>query len=140
MPTTSWRTNEPIEEIDRSQGDTHSSFGTNDYAGFFTSNSEVAGQFATLLTEQGLGSGIYPVYLKIERPFIIDAKGGFAGDIQFGRAGDSFREALANEAYDGVIIKNTKDEGDVYVPKKPHQVKSIYNPGTFDPGSSKLNY
>jgi hypothetical protein len=138
MPATNWETGELFEEIDRSQSSTPSSFGGGNYAGFFSSKPEVAARFADVLTWEGLGNAIYPVYLKIERPFVIDAQGDFAANVQFGKEGEPFREALVQDAYDGVIMLNTQDEGDIYVPKTPYQIKSIYSAGDFNTESPKL--
>lgn len=38
---------------------------------------------------------------------------------------------MRSSEYDGAIIKNTTDEGTVYVAKHPNQIKSIYNRGTY---------
>ena len=139
MPATDWRTNALLEIIDRSASDTASSFGGGSYAGFFSSSSEVASHFAKVLTYEGLGNGVFPVFLKIERPFVIDANQGFAGNFQFGKEGEPFREALKNDSYDGIIIKNTVDEADIYVPKTPYQIKSIFNSGLYNPDDPKIN-
>jgi hypothetical protein len=40
-----------------------------------------------------------------------------------------------NGPHDGVILKNTKDEGDVYVPKTPQQIRSRF--AAFDPKKKK---
>ncbi len=138
MPTTSWETGKLLDIIDRSNSSTPSSFG-GDYAGFFTSSPEVAGHFAEIMTGQGLGNGVYPVFLKIENPFIIDANNDFAGNYQFGEEGKPFRDALNNSEYDGIILKNTKDEADIYVPKEPNQIKSIFNSGLFNPEDPRIN-
>lgn len=103
-------------------------------AGFFGSK-ETANRFAEVLGDQ---QAIYPVYLKFEKPFVIDAMGEKAGNIQFGETGRPFRDAIRSGDYDGVIIKNTADEGDVYVALKPEQIKSVYNRGTFDPSDPNI--
>jgi hypothetical protein len=95
-------------------------------AGFF-GDAATANRFAP---KEG---AVYPVFLKIEKPLVIDAAGQSAGTIQFGETGRPFRDAVRSGKYDGVIIKNTADEGDVYVALKPEQIKSaIGNRGTFD--------
>lgn len=131
-----------IESIDR----TTSEFPPKDFkprrtgrlAGFFSSSSEVADRFAGL--HRG---GNFPVFLDMKNPFIIDAKGRPAGAFQFDRVGapedvDSFFDALENPEFDGVIIRNTEQEGDVFVPKTPSQIKSIFNRGTFDPSDPDI--
>lgn len=99
-------------------------------AGFF-GDQETASHFA-----ESMSGAVYPVYLSIQKPFVIDAKGEKAGNIQFGASGKRFRDAIRSGRYDGVIIKNTDDEGDIYIALKPTQIKSaISNQGTYDPKS-----
>lgn len=96
-------------------------------AGFF-GDKETANRFAQSR------SSVFPVYLSIENPYTIDAKGAPAGTTQFGPSGLAFRDAIRSGKYDGVIIRNTKDEGTIYVAIKPTQIKSaIGNAGTFSP-------
>jgi hypothetical protein len=104
-------------------------------AGFF-GDKETANRFA-----EGMGenSAVFPTYLSFQKPFVIDAAGRKAGQIQFGEEGREFRDAVRSGEYDSVIIKNTADEGTVYVALKPEQVKSaIGNSGVFDPQSASL--
>lgn len=104
-------------------------------AGFFGSK-DVANRFSTLMPTWP----IYPVYLSFQNPYKLNAKGRFAGEIQFEKSGKEFREAIRSGKYDSVIIYNTKDEGDVYVALKPGQIKSaIGNKGTFSRKSSDIN-
>jgi hypothetical protein len=66
------------------------------------------------------------------------AKGAKAGDVQFGPTGKAFRDAIRAGKHDSVIIRNTADEGDIYVALHPHQIKSIFNQKpTKDP---RINY
>lgn len=102
-------------------------------AGFFASKPEVSDRFVYK------GGSTYPVYLSFQKPYIIDANGEKAGNIQFGESGKPFREAIRSKKYDGVIIKNTEDEGDIFVALKPEQIKSIFNKGTFDKNSDELS-
>ena len=128
MPSADWRTGEQITEIRSASGP---------WAGFFTSDKEVASKFAEAFGE---GAITVPAYLSMKKPFVVDAKGGMARDFMFDASvlGKSdylpARKALESGEYDGVIIKNTADEGDIYIPKGSTQVKSaIGNEGTFDP-------
>jgi GGDEF domain-containing protein len=104
-------------------------------AGFF-GDSDVANTFA------GFANGtVFPVYLKIEKPIVFDAKGKrAAGYYQFDETGRPFRDAMRSEEYDGAIIKNTVDEGTIYVAKYPEQIKSVFNRGTFDPSDPRILY
>src|ERR1035441_3247110 len=100
---------------------------------------KIAGFFGDASTANRLAGGmgsasVYPVYLSLQTPLVIEANGKNAGDVQFGESGKPFRDAINSGKYDGIIIKNTKDEGTVYVALKPTQIKSaIGNRGTYDP-------
>jgi 8-oxo-dGTP pyrophosphatase MutT (NUDIX family) len=96
-------------------------------AGFFTSDQTVAKKFCF-----GPNTATKPFYLKIENPFVIDMKGGLAGDAQFDKQGLPFRDAMRSGKYDGAFILNTKDEGNVFVITNPSQVKLATNK-TFGP-------
>lgn len=96
-------------------------------AGFF-GDKDVANRFGL---GAGGGQGVYPAYLSFQKPYVIDAKGSAAGTIQFEESGRPFRAAIRSGKYDSVIIKNTKDEGTVYVALKPTQIKSIFNKGKW---------
>ena len=90
--------------------------------GFYSTSPDVASRFAKGLSEHG--GAVYPVDIGFKNPFVIDAEGRPAGDIQFGESGRAFRDAVRSGQYDGVVIKNIKDEGDVHVALKPGTVKS----------------
>lgn len=96
-------------------------------AGFFTSDQTVAKRFCF-----GPNAAPKPFYLKIENPFVIDMKGGFAGNAQFDKQGLPFRDAMRSGKYDGAFILNTKDEENVFVITNPSQVKLATNK-TFGP-------
>lgn len=103
-------------------------------AGFFGDR-----ETANIFSEIGHGVAIYPVYLSLQHPFVIDNGGRASGMAQFGPEGKPFRDAVRSGQYDGAIIKNTFDEGTVYVAFKPEQIKSaIGNTGKFDPKSPLL--
>ena len=49
--------------------------------------------------------------------------------------------AINSNKYDGIIIKNTSDEGSIFVPMNPEQVKSaIGNTGSFDSSNPDIRY
>lgn len=106
------------------------------YSGFYAQDKEVANNFA-----EALGHGaVFPVKMKFDNPVVIDGKGKHAAAFQFesvAREQDSisdfkrYQAALDDSSVDGVIIKNTKDEGTVYIPKTPQQVRSVH--AAFDP-------
>jgi hypothetical protein len=80
------------------------------------------------------GHPIWPVYLSLQKPYIVNAKGKLAGDVQFGKSGREFRDAMRSGQYDGAIMKNTRDEGTIYFALYPHQIKSAIANRSF--GSS----
>lgn len=107
------------------------------HAGFFADSPDTSNRFAI-----GIGEGAnYPVKLKFQNPLVIDAGGKPAAAFQFESIArehgafaelDAFRGAFSGKnSYDGVILKNTKDEGTVYIPKTPQQVRSRF--AAFDP-------
>jgi hypothetical protein len=110
------------------------------YAGFFSDDVDVANRFGDLYR-----GSVMPSKLKFENPLVIDAKGKPAAAFQFdsiarehGTMDDmrSFRGAFEKGGqYDGVILKNTADEGTVYVPRNSDQVRSRF--AKFDPANIK---
>jgi hypothetical protein len=103
-------------------------------AGFF-GDQDTANRFSRL-SQNG---AVFPTYLALKNPLVIDAAGKPAADVQFGESGKPFRDAMRSGEYDGAIIRNTKDEGTVYVAMRPEQIKSaIGNSGRFDPNSGSL--
>lgn len=105
---------------------------------FFSDNPDVANRFAAPF-EHG---AVWPTKLKFENPLVIDAKGQHAAAFQFDTIArergtsqemKAFKDALTSGEYDGVILKNTKDEGTVYVPINGSQVRSRF--AAFDPAN-----
>jgi hypothetical protein len=106
-------------------------------AGFFAEDPKVADRFATL--GRNKDGAVFPVFLKIERPYIVDAADGKAGVFQFGKTGKPFRDAMRSGKYDGAIIRNTSDEGTIYIPIEATQIKSATgNAGTFDASNPSI--
>ncbi|ALN21713.1 MULTISPECIES: ADP-ribosyltransferase-containing protein [Ectopseudomonas] len=140
-PTQAWQDGSEITVFDSPNGP---------WAGFFTSDKNVASRFAEaqwhMTSRGGQPAGVFPVYLKIERPLVVDAAGRPARDFQIdasviGKEDSPLREELLSGNYDGLILKNTADEGDVLVPLSPEQVKSaIGNNGNFDPSSTDIRF
>jgi hypothetical protein len=109
--------------------------GYNSYSSF-TNNKKLAKSY---------GSNIYEVYLKIENPYIIDGKGNyiwkFIGEKD---SPESFFSSEVPLSHDGIIFKNVidfngklgseyvLDVSDVYMVRKPAQIKSVDNDGTWD--------
>lgn len=110
---------------------------------FFSDDRAVAERFRDGVSAtygDGRKGRVISAYLRIERPLEIDAKGDFAANVQFGKARKAWEEALADERYDGIIIRNTRDEGTIYVPKRPNQIKSTANSGTFDSDDDRMMF
>ena len=109
------------------------------YAGFFSNDPKVADRFAEPF-EHG---AVWPVKLKLENPLVIDAKGKHAAAFQFDTIAQQngtleemkkFQDAFRSDSpHDGVILKNTKDEGDVFIPRQPTQIRSRF--ARFDPNN-----
>ena len=107
-----------------------------DFAGFFSKQPDVASRFAQAYN----GGAVYPVKLQMKKPLVIDAGGKPAGAFQFpDLAKQSGTEnqyqqmynAMRSGEYDGIVLENTLDEGTIYVPIQPKQVRSIN--AAFDP-------
>lgn len=134
MMKNDWRTGKEIESIDSPNGQ---------WAGFFTDRKDVAEKFQRVFSTMG-EAVLHSVYLSIQNPYVYDANGALARDVMFDDVvfgkNPTNPDALAafNKEYDGVIIKNTADEGTIYVPKTPNQIKSI-NAMEFDPRSPNFS-
>jgi hypothetical protein len=127
MPEKDWRTDEPINVIKSTNGP---------WAGFFTDAKEVADRFGRIMRQP-----VRRAFLKLSKPFEVDASGKAAGELQFDILDDSGPYAQKNNAeilaainsgkYDGIVLRNTTDEGTVIVPIDPSQIKSA-DPVTYD--------
>lgn len=109
---------------------------------FHSNDPEVASGYAT--TYQGVGgANVRASYLSLSNPFIIDAQGAIWLDIK-GRTTDEIATRAWNDGYDGVIVKNVKDdvvsnrESDIYVAFSPSQVKSAFEVEAEDPINSQV--
>jgi hypothetical protein len=112
------------------------------YAGFFSDSPDVANRFSSIYTH---GNATFPARLRFDNPVVIDAGGKPAAAFQFEDIARKhgtleemrrFRSAFANGTqHDGVILRNTADEGTVYVPRTPQQARSRF--AAFDP--ARLN-
>jgi hypothetical protein len=109
------------------------------FAGFF-GNVDVANRFAAAGSE----GAVFPSLLRMDAPLVIDAGGKPAGAFQFRRMAEdagtmkdyqAFNDAFApGSKFDGVILKNTLDEGTVYVPSASNQVRGRF--AQFDPAKA----
>ncbi len=108
-------------------------------AGFFTSSPTVASRFAQVLTQGG--NTVFPVFLNIQNPRVFEGRGKPARESQFGLSGKPFRDAIRQGQQDGVFLKNTKDEGDVFVTQDSNQSKSaLGNTGAFSDVENDIRY
>jgi len=92
------------------------------------------------ITAKLSGENVLPVFLSIQNPFVADLAGGAYDEVTF----HSIINEAAKAGHDGVIFRNTLDEGfiegasgvptDAYVAFSPIQIKSATgNSGAFDP-------
>jgi len=84
------------------------------------------------LSKEASGQTIYPVYLKIENPLIVDL-GSLGYEKEFYT--DIMKRAK-REGHDGVFIQS--EEPIEYVAFSPTQIKSVYNRGTFSPTDANI--
>lgn len=111
---------------------------------FFSDKPEVASEFAKSRAKHAGEDNPAPrtiaSFVRLKSPLVIDAEGKHAGDIQFARMDRfGYRKAIEDARFDGVIITNTKDEGNLYLVKNPSNVKSATgNRGSFDPDNPKI--
>lgn len=95
------------------------------------------------------GAVVYPVFLSIQNPYVIDFGRSGTGSATVGymdRIAKAIEQAKKN-GNDGVIAKNTHDSPleleshDVYIAFEPTQIKSaIGNNGEFDPTNPDIRY
>ena len=116
-----WKTNQPIQSVDATQIGKKT-------AGFFSSDKAVAEKFAKTL---GLpeSTQLAEARIKFNRPYEIDAQGRPAKDFMTDALNPANNnpelvKALESPDYDGLIIRNTSDEGTIYVPKTAEQIRA----------------
>jgi hypothetical protein len=103
----------------------------------FTSSEDVAKRFAS--AHDGPKRAEWPAAVTsakvtMQRPFVIDAAGAPARDFQIdahviekgdSKNGAAVRAAIDDPQYDGVVVRNTAYEGDIFIPKKTDQIDVI---------------
>lgn len=119
---------QPIEQI--ASDSKHMGGG---FAGFFTDDPSVTARFTDWMPQNSM---TVAAKLKMEHPVVIDMTGRHAAEAQWSMGTDRsayqrMLSALKDPKVDGVILKNTVDEGTVYVPKSPSQIRSRF--AAFDP-------
>lgn len=99
-------------------------------AAFFAEDKKVAQRF-----REGFGdeSGVLGrFFLNLGKSKVFDGKGVEpAGNLQFFQSGKPFRDAIRSGDFDSVELRNTKDEGNVFITLEPGQSKSA-DPITYD--------
>lgn len=128
-----WRTGKDIDEFKSKNGP---------WAGFFSSDKKVAERFKKTFSSMG-EAVVHEVYLKMSDFETIDAKGRPAKEFMIDNLKKEERNQEVADAFerskDGIVIKGTSDEGDIFVPKNPNQIKSATdNTGAFDPNDNKF--
>ena len=94
-------------------------------------------------------SGVYPVYLRLLNPMVVEGHGALWSHIPFERGvykTDQLSAIAKQRGYDGVIFRDIYDSmiaqdvvSDVYVAFDPRQVKSATeNVGAFDPEDTDI--
>ncbi|MFW9598168.1 MAG: DEAD/DEAH box helicase family protein, partial [Paludibacter sp.] len=110
---------------------------------YFSNSKKVAESYSNY------GLTPYEVYLKIEKPFVFDAKNKDFNSL-YDEISSSMHYAVRND-YDGMTLNNIKDDwaqkdtkqksADTYVTFDPKQIKSATgNDGTFDPNNPNINF
>ncbi len=120
---------------------------------YFSSDKELSKTY----TLRSTSDSIYNVYLKIEKPLVLDYKGkDYTSEVEAnGKKYTEFDDIVSDvkeQDYDGVIARNILDLGysatqedinkiaDDYVAFEPNQIKSVNNRGTFSPDTGNIYY
>jgi len=134
-----WRTGKELDRFQSPGAPELTTYAGKDggFAGFFSSEPKVADRFAMQATTEG---AVFPVQLKFKNPAVIEMQGKHAAAAQFDRVGNpelvaQFKNALADPNIDGIVLRDTADEGTVYVPKESNQVRSRF--AAFDPAKTE---
>jgi hypothetical protein len=111
---------------------------------YFSSDPSYANQYAQ--NSQG-GASVYQVYIKIEKPFVIDLDtNGTSGAIVIDGKIEGFYRDLSIDAinklkslgYDGITAKWKGNDTFEVVTFLPEQIKSVFNQGTWDPNNPNI--
>ena len=143
----------PLFEVEK-MGGGYKVFFDGDHVIDFMPDSDDEEEFLAAVNSQTTRqSGVYAVYLRIENPFIVNARGENWDEIMMGGKKYTTNElvmlAESDGSYDGVIIKNVGDSGGggtgyqdergtVFIVFDPKQIKSYDNIGTFDPTTADI--
>jgi len=100
---------------------------------YFTDSADHADQYASQWGDASPedGGSIYPVYLKIENPYVSNAW-------EWNMGTDITPAQARKRGHDGYVIQN-HEGGTTYIAFRPEQIKSaIGNRGTFDPSDTDI--
>jgi len=110
----------------------------------YSKGRNIGGFFFTDLKHKASNGIIKEVYLKLEKPLIIELKDWNESEVDYYTATDNFDIGSSNyfdivdeKNYDGIIIKTPR--GSLYVVLEPNQIKSIYNDGSWDINDDNIN-
>lgn len=126
---------------------------------FFSSSPGIAGEYADWRQGEGEGGSVYPVYLSMQNPLVVDYRAYLKkiNDGQFADERDE-RGEFASEVVedivqtakdfgrDGVIIHGIRDGwtdnsemATTFIAFQPNQVKSVFNRGGWNPNAPGLS-
>lgn len=109
--------------------------------GFFaTAIPELASMYADKSAKGGFGQNIMPIFVSIKNPMFYETSSQYYRHIDLlkknGISGKEWRERLESEGFDGIIVRDDKEE---VIAFRPEQIKSaIGNIGLFNPNSPSL--
>lgn len=138
MPAVDWRTGDVVLGAKQLTSSAFDPIGK-PHAGFYSNDPAVASRFASAfqrMLDPPPPTAVYPVEINMTNPRVIEADGLPASAVQFKSSADTynaggkyeqFKSAFDDESVDGIIIKGTKDEGDVYIPRTPDLVRSWFD-------------
>ncbi|MFA5606798.1 MAG: LPD38 domain-containing protein [Leucobacter sp.] len=101
-------------------------------ASYFTEDPSEASDYAA-----GDEGAVHPVYVSIRNPYEASDEIDDENRSELTQIDEAYAEELAAQGYDGVVAYRN---GQTLwaIPFRPEQVKSVFNAGTFDPGSPNI--
>lgn len=106
-------------------------------------------KYATRIAEESEVSDLYPLYMSLQNPLIVDANKKSFWKIDFeGKTTntETIVETAKERNYDGVIVKNVYETdyenvlGNDYIAFKSNQIKSVDNRGTYSADTGNILY
>lgn len=117
-----------------------SGYHASDVGFFATAIPELASMYADKAAKGGHGQNIMPIFITIKNPKFYETSSEYYRNIdnlkKKGVSGKEWREILESEGFDGIIVREDKEE---VIAFRPEQIKSaIGNIGIFNPNSPSL--